>query len=322
MKIYTVMKWLSLQQNIAGVRGILGILGILGFIILLSFPNAQVLAKSRVTFLPEKNLELLKNKTTFCFGKNYKSFKKLSSQYDASIKKHGLANGISVALIKAIITAESCFNPNAVSPKGAQGLMQLIPDTAKRFGVADSFDPDANIRGGARYLKFLLKYFDDDLLDTIAAYNSGEGTVKKYKGIPPYKETRDYVSKVSILYRYFSEDTNKSIYKQFKIGKYPQTFFIPRAMPKSRFSPYKNRQRNIARGQCQNRTSTRIRQSTKVLSGNGVWQRVYTAKHGDTLQRVMNKTGVHKRKLMQMNGLSSRARLRQGQKILVWECRK
>ena len=258
----------------------------------------------------------------FCLGTSYDAFKKRTSQYDAIIAKYANKYTISVALIKSIITAESCFNAKAVSPKGAQGLMQLMPETAERFGVTDSFDTDANIRGGTRYLKFLLEYFEDDLLDAIAAYNSGEGTVKKYKGIPPYKETREYVSKVSTLYKYYSSENNEHLYKEFKSGDYARTFFIPRAMPKSRLSPYKNQQRNVYHGQCQNRTSTRIRQSTKVFSGNGVWQRFYFAKHGDTLMRVMSKTGVHKRKLMQMNGLTSRVRLREGQKILVWECRK
>jgi len=261
-------------------------------------------------------------KASFCLGSNYEAFKKRTSKYDISINKYSAKYGISTALIKSIITAESCFNSEAVSSKGAQGLMQLMPDTAERFGVADSFDTDANIKGGTRYLKFLLEYFEDDLLDAIAAYNSGEGTVKKYKGIPPYKETREYVSKVSTLYKYYSKNGNEMIYNDFKSGDYAKTFFIPRAMPKSRFSPYKNRQRNISHGQCQNRTSTRIRKSTKVLNGNGVWQRIYTANNGDTLMRVSSKTGVHKRKLMQMNGLSSRARLRNGQEILVWECRK
>jgi len=224
--------------------------------------------------------------------------------------------------LKCFITTESCFNSEAVSPKGAQGLMQLMPATAKRFGVEDSFDTDANIRAGTKYLQFLLKYFEDDLLDAIAAYNAGEGTVKKYKGIPPYKETREYVSKVSTLYKYYSTERNEAIYKEFKSGDFAQTFFIPRAMPKSRFSPYIDRARNISHGNCQNRTSTRIRKSTKVQGGNGIWQRIYTASKGETLMHVMQKTGVHKRKLMQMNGLSSRARLRNGQEILVWECRK
>ena len=262
-------------------------------------------------------------KASVCMSKNYEAFQKRTSQYDVSIIKYSKKYGISIALIKSVITAESCFNAKAVSPKGAQGLMQLMPDTAKRFGVSDSFDTDANIRGGTRYLKWLLNYFEDDLLNAIAAYNSGEGTVKRYKGIPPYKETREYVAKVSKLYKFYSKESNEVIYKTFKNGDHEKTFFIPRSMPKSRFSPYKNRQRNISRGQCSNRTSTRIKNSTKVQSDNGVWQRVYTAKKGDTLSMIMNRTGVHKRKIMAMNrGLTSRGRLRKDQQILIWECRK
>jgi len=90
---------------------------------------------------------------------------------------------------------ESNYNPLAVSPKGAQGIMQLMPQTAARFGVRNSFDPKENIDGGVRYLKFLQDLFKDDLL-AAAAYNAGEGAVTKYGGVPPYKETIDYVARV------------------------------------------------------------------------------------------------------------------------------
>lgn len=286
-----------------------------------SFSQAFAAAKTENTELKKQTAMKIIN-ASVCLGRNYEAFQKRTSQYDVSINKYSKKYGIPVALIKSVITAESCFNSKAVSPKGAQGLMQLMPDTAKRFGVTDSFDTDENIRGGTRYLKFLFKFFKDDMLDVIAAYNSGEGTVRKYKGIPPYKETREYVAKVSKLYKYYSNKGTEKTYDRFKKGDHEKTFFIPRSMPKSRFSPYKNRQRNISRGQCSNRTSTRIKKSTKVLSGNGVWQRVYTANKGDTLSIVMGKTGVHKRKLMAMNGLASRVRLKKGQEILIWECRK
>lgn len=292
----------------------------IAMVAMLSFSQAS--ARSAVDVNKGKKNAMKIIKASYCLGRNYDAFKKRTSQYDVSINKYSKKYGISVALIKSVITAESCFNSKAVSPKGAQGLMQLMPATAERFGVKDSFDPDANIRGGTRYLKFLLEYFEEDLLNAIAAYNSGEGTVRRYKGIPPYKETRKYVSKVSTLYKYYSNEDNEDVYKEFKKGDVAQTFFIPRAMPKSRLSPYKNQQRHVLRGKCKNRTSTRIRQSTKVLSGRGVWQRLYVAKKGDTLTRVMSKTGVHKIKLMQMNRIGSRARLREGQEILVWECRK
>ncbi len=105
--------------------------------------------------------------------------------------------GVESPLVHSVIQAESNYNPAALSPKGAQGMMQLIPATAKRFGVANAFDTGENIQGGVRYLKFLLDYFHGDYVKAIAAYNAGEGSVDKYKGIPPYQETRNYVRQVA-----------------------------------------------------------------------------------------------------------------------------
>jgi soluble lytic murein transglycosylase-like protein len=102
-------------------------------------------------------------------------------------------------LVDSVIQVESNYNPFAVSPKGAQGLMQLMPGTAQRFGVTDSFDPKQNIEAGVRYLKFLQDTFQDDRL-AIAAYNAGEKAVAKYKDVPPYPETINYVAKVGKKY--------------------------------------------------------------------------------------------------------------------------
>ena len=99
-------------------------------------------------------------------------------------------------LVLAIINTESGFNPNAVSPKNAQGLMQLIPDTAARFKVRNILDPAQNIRGGMAYLRWLMAYFEGDVMLVAAAYNAGEGAVDRYRGVPPYAETRDYVRRV------------------------------------------------------------------------------------------------------------------------------
>lgn len=105
-------------------------------------------------------------------------------------------------LLHAVIAVESGYDSEARSPKGAQGLMQLMPDTAARFGVRDAFDPLQNIRGGARYLRWLQGQFKQDLHLVIAAYNAGEGAVSRYRNtIPPYPETRDYVNKVLARYR-------------------------------------------------------------------------------------------------------------------------
>lgn len=105
--------------------------------------------------------------------------------------------GVEAPLVQSVIRAESNYNPAAVSPKGAQGLMQLIPATARRFGVTDTFNAAENIEGGVRYLRFLLDYYHDDYTKSIAAYNAGEAAVDKYKGVPPYAETQGYVRAVS-----------------------------------------------------------------------------------------------------------------------------
>ena len=99
-------------------------------------------------------------------------------------------------LALAIIAAESNFNSQALSPKNAQGLMQLIPQTSERFKVKTAFDPAQNIRGGLTYLRWLLAYFEGDVALVAAAYNAGEGKVERYRGVPPYQETRAYVQKI------------------------------------------------------------------------------------------------------------------------------
>lgn len=108
--------------------------------------------------------------------------------------------GVDPYLSRAIIQAESAFNYKARSHAGALGLMQLMPKTAERFGVTDPFDPEQNIRGGTRYLKWLLGYYKGDRAKVVAAYNAGEGAVDRYKGVPPYRETRAYVPKVLNLW--------------------------------------------------------------------------------------------------------------------------
>ena len=104
-------------------------------------------------------------------------------------------------LALAVISVESSFNPAAVSPKKAQGLMQLIPETAERFGVKKVFNPAENIKGGLAYLRWLLAFFEGDVQLVLAAYNAGERAVEKYRGIPPYPETRDYVRRITGIYK-------------------------------------------------------------------------------------------------------------------------
>ncbi len=120
-----------------------------------------------------------------------------SAELDAFIDRSATLNEVEGPLVESVIKAESNYNPSAISPKGAQGLMQLIPSTARRFGVANSFNPEQNIEGGVKYLKYLLELYHQDYVKAIAAYNAGEGAIAKYGGIPPYPETRNYVTQVA-----------------------------------------------------------------------------------------------------------------------------
>jgi soluble lytic murein transglycosylase-like protein len=119
------------------------------------------------------------------------------SRYEELIRAAASAHNLSPDLVRAIIRAESGFNPRAVSAKGAMGLMQLMPATARELGVVDPFHPAENIRGGVTYLARLLSRYDQNLELALAAYNAGPGTVERYGAVPPYRETRDYVKKIA-----------------------------------------------------------------------------------------------------------------------------
>ncbi len=123
-----------------------------------------------------------------------------SRQFDAIIRRHADQHGIRPALVKAVVQVESAFNPVAISPKGAMGLMQLMPGTAEELGVGNPFNPEENIRGGVAYLRQLLDRYDNNEQLALAAYNAGPNAVDKYgETVPPYRETRAYVSKITRL---------------------------------------------------------------------------------------------------------------------------
>ena len=129
------------------------------------------------------------------------SYIKDSNQYDSLISEFSKKYHVDFALIKAMIRAESAFNPFATSRKGAKGLMQLMPETASRMSVSNIFNPRENIEGGVRYFKYLLSLFNNDLRLSLAAYNAGENVVGELRSIPPYRETVDYVKKVLSYYQ-------------------------------------------------------------------------------------------------------------------------
>lgn len=119
---------------------------------------------------------------------------------DRLVRRLAPGYGLSPDLVLAIIRVESGFQPNAISPRNGQGLMQLIPDTASRFGVSNPFDPQQNLIGGMKYLRWLMAYFKGNVPLVLAAYNAGEGAVNEHDGIPPYEETRNYVARIQGIY--------------------------------------------------------------------------------------------------------------------------
>ena len=135
-----------------------------------------------------------------CATHSASDIKERASQYQRIINKYSQKYGVDSRLITAVITTESCFKNRSRSHKGAAGLMQLMPRTARRWGIRDRHNADQNIRGGTRYIAHLLKRFNGNVKLAIAAYNAGEGNVDKYRGIPPFKNTRKYVRNVLLVY--------------------------------------------------------------------------------------------------------------------------
>ena len=150
----------------------------------------------KATYYPDSNIHSYSN-----WGASeasvLPSYSRNKNAFDQLIRQAAQHHGVSEGLVKAIMHTESGFNIHARSPVGAQGLMQLMPATARRFNVSNAYDPQQNIFGGVKYLSWLLKRFNGDTRLAIAAYNAGEGNVDKYGGIPPFRETQDYVRRVT-----------------------------------------------------------------------------------------------------------------------------
>ena len=173
--------------------------------------NGQVLITNKPN--PSRNLSLVKRISFLPYrdrsSSNNPYFSKgIKSKYDALIINLANEHGVEPALVKAVIHIESAFRADAVSHAGAMGLMQLMPATARSYNLKSNFfEPRKNINAGIAHLKYLMERYDDNTTLSLAAYNAGEGAVARHKGIPPYKETQNYVSKVLKLY-----------------GKYQQSF--------------------------------------------------------------------------------------------------
>ncbi|WP_449467221.1 lytic transglycosylase domain-containing protein [Stenotrophomonas humi] len=143
-------------------------------------------------------------------GVNFGSVRLNTQAFNTEIAAAAREFGVEEAVVRAIIHAESAFNPTALSRAGAQGLMQLMPATARRFGVTDAYDSGQNIRGGVKYLSWLLRRFNGDLTLAAAGYNAGEGAVDRHGGVPPYRETQYYVRRVAQLAdRYRGEQASR-----------------------------------------------------------------------------------------------------------------
>ncbi len=144
--------------------------------------------------------------TKSCRGMNNSRLAERARNYKKEITQYASQYDIDSKLILAVIRNESCFDRSAVSSAGAQGLMQLMPATARWLGVTDSFSPDQNIRGGTKYLSDLVKRYDNNIKMALAAYNAGPGAVAKYGGVPPYAETQKYIEKVMKSYQDYLRD--------------------------------------------------------------------------------------------------------------------
>jgi soluble lytic murein transglycosylase-like protein len=137
----------------------------------------------------------------FPFQARARTQAELKQKYDSVVKIYGRKYSVPADLIHSVIAAESNYDSRAVSPKGAAGLMQLMPETAVQYGVQDRFDAEQNIRGGVQYLKDLCRLYKNSTKLVLAAYNAGQEALKKYKGIPPYPETIEYIRKVMSSYQ-------------------------------------------------------------------------------------------------------------------------
>ncbi|PWQ93004.1 hypothetical protein DKT75_21635 [Leucothrix arctica] len=276
-------------------------------------------AKKRSRYLP-------------CYQYGYTKIQSKSKQYQRSITEASRKHGVNENLIKSVITAESCFKIRARSHKGARGLMQLMPATARRFGVRNSYSSHQNIGAGTRYLRWLLDRYKGNMHFALAGYNAGEGKVDRYGGIPPYKETREYVRRVMGVY--------KTLHGKKEVSAYGSSTAQPKTvggLKKTRadyqriWKQQQNKRKTASQStqplserRCLEAVPNHLSYQTRLKrSGHGgrIWRRYYNLQTGENLSHVMRKTGVHINTIKRMNHLTPQSTVSAGQQLLVWECR-
>jgi hypothetical protein len=234
----------------------------------------------------------------------------LSTQYQYEIYNAARNQHLNPNLIKAVITAESCFREQARSNKGAGGLMQLMPGTARRFGVADRFDSVENIEGGARYLRWLLNRYGGSVTHAIAAYNAGEGRVDVYGTAVPFQETQTYTRRVLNAYNKLS-------------GNYRPQPQRPQGV-RVVYQPAINRN-NQARAYLasyQHPNNTIIATKAEMDACEVKSRTLYTATGFDTIQSVARRYGMDAKYLARLNGIGAPFQLERGQRLRVEVCQR
>lgn len=260
-----------------------------------------------------------------CYKYNYHELQNKSRRYQKSIEEASRLHGVSEELIKSVITAESCFKVRARSHKGARGLMQLMPATARRFGVSNSYNSHQNIGAGARYLRWLLDRYQGNMHFALAGYNAGEGKVDRYGGIPPYKETREYVRRVMGVYKTLYGKRERSAnetsdYTQKTRADYHR-IWLQKQRAKQQIA---QSDKPLSEQRCLKAVPAHLNATTRLKrSGRGgrIWRRYYQLNANENLANVMHKTGVHINSIKRMNHLTSKSTLAPGRQLLVWECR-
>lgn len=265
-----------------------------------------------------------------------------ASAYQNLINAVSLQYGVSADLIKAVITAETCFRPTAVSHKGAYGLMQLMPATARRFGATDK-SVTHNVHAGTRYLRWLLDRYDGSIYHAVAAYNSGEGTVDRHGWNVPYQETRRYLVQVLNAYRKLSNRNSQVLFApnvaaaaQFQRASLVEDHLYPQQVESEAVEPVitgkRLRSSKIERvltpktvekrllPSCKS-ASKKLKKSTSYKDKKGIRTFFYTVKDNDSIDRISKVTGSSKIMIKRYNDMESkRAIIKPEQVLKVSEC--